>query len=502
MSNTTLPSSVFELCHPWQRGFTHGLLPRDLERERRRYDALKAEVEALLAREEFLRQPHGGPAQGQAAQLQEFEHRVLNGLQLVVSMLLLQSRSATPEASAQLCIAAGRIAALGRVHRRLNSPAGQGRVNFKEHLERLCDEISGALFEERVGRAVVVQCVELDLRAALVMPLGLIVNELITNAVKYAKGDITVRVARASPEHHSLSVLDQAPGLPPGYDPAQSRGLGMRIVLSLVKEIGGALRVGPGDHGRGHALRSHSARPRRRRAPSRRALTMENELARTNWAARTSCRTSNMTSSLPRRQHAACVERAALKSRAPDGAGHVRAAGRWRRQGSSRGYVILPRSTGGLVSAGRRRAMSELERIVVTVLMVGDESRPRGHRRLSPGVRVQCGHAGRCDSPPHPAGRCLSGPSPTYRLCLCPEMRAAASAAWSARTGSVWSLSSLRRKNDNPRRRTRETVARQTKHLSIDAGGARRADDGRTCRRARRQLPRPRRPAQQARRLW
>ncbi len=251
MSKAGLPSSLSELCYPWQRGMAHGLLPRDRNEERQRYDALKAEVQALLAREEFLRRPSGDPAKGQAARLQEFEHRVLNGLQLVVSMLLLQSRSATPEASAQLSIAAGRIAALGRVHQRLNSPAGRQHVEFGEHLARLCVEISGALFGERVGRAVVVRCAKLDLPAALVMPLGLIVNELITNSAKYARGDITVRVASASPDRHALSVSDEAPGLPPGYDPAKSRGLGMRIVLSLVDEIGGALHAGAADNGRG-----------------------------------------------------------------------------------------------------------------------------------------------------------------------------------------------------------------------------------------------------------
>jgi two-component system, sensor histidine kinase PdtaS len=252
MSNSSLPSPLSEFSHPRQSSIAYSLFPRNLEQERQRYEALKAEVQALLAREEILRRPAAGdPVRSQAAQLQEFEHRVLNGLQLIVSMLVLQSRNATPEASAQLSIAAARVAALGRVHQRLNSSSGQEHVEFKEHLERLCEEISGVLFEERVGRTIVVQCTRLELPAALIMPLGLIANELITNSAKYAKGDITVRVVRTSADSHSISVLDEAPGLPPGYDPAKCRGLGMRIVLSLIKEIGGELRVGPGDNGRG-----------------------------------------------------------------------------------------------------------------------------------------------------------------------------------------------------------------------------------------------------------
>ena len=85
---------------------------------------------------------------------------------------------------------------------------------------------------------------------ALGIPLGFIVNELITNAAKYAKGNITVRF-ETSPAGHRLSVTDEGPGLPPGFVPTDSKGLGMKIVLALVKQISGALQVGPGDGGRG-----------------------------------------------------------------------------------------------------------------------------------------------------------------------------------------------------------------------------------------------------------
>jgi two-component sensor histidine kinase len=69
--------------------------------------------------------------------------------------------------------------------------------------------------------------------------------------VKYAKSRITVRIDALSATSHSLSVLDDGPGLPLDFDPAKSSGLGMKIILSLVKQIGGAFQILPVGNGRG-----------------------------------------------------------------------------------------------------------------------------------------------------------------------------------------------------------------------------------------------------------
>ena len=87
------------------------------------------------------------------------------------------------------------------------------------------------------------------LPTALGIPLGFIVSELITNSAKYAKGDITVRMEKST-SGHSLSVSDDGPGLPAAYDPGSSKGLGMKIIQTLVKQIGGALQFAPRDGGR------------------------------------------------------------------------------------------------------------------------------------------------------------------------------------------------------------------------------------------------------------
>jgi two-component system, sensor histidine kinase PdtaS len=220
-------------------------------REQTRSDALTAELHAALAREQTLLQEKHDLSQHHAMLTQEFEHRLINGLQLIVSLLSLQSRTAAPEAAAQLTIAANRVAALGRVHRQLHLLDHQNHVEFRGYLQTLCEDLANLLFRERTGRAIAVEGVKIEIPARFAIPLGFIVNELITNCAKYAEGNVTVRLETTSPISHSLSVLDDGPGLPAGFDPAKSKGLGMKIVLSLVKQIGGALRTSSGDNGCG-----------------------------------------------------------------------------------------------------------------------------------------------------------------------------------------------------------------------------------------------------------
>ena len=216
------------------------------------YDVLAAELQAALgARADVLREKNE-LAQRQVMLAQEFEHRLINGLQLIVSLLSLQSRTATtPEAADQLTIAARRVAALGRVHRRLHLLDHQDHVEFKEYLQHLCEDLSGLLFQEGSGYAIVVEGANAEIPTTMAIPLGFIVNELITNSAKYAEGHVTVRIEATSPTDRSLSVVDDGPGLPAGFKPADSKGLGMKIVLSLVQQIGGELQILPGDNGRG-----------------------------------------------------------------------------------------------------------------------------------------------------------------------------------------------------------------------------------------------------------
>jgi two-component system, sensor histidine kinase PdtaS len=217
--------------------------------------ALEAKLQASLAREEMLREEKRDLLKHHVMLAQELEHRFLNGLQLVAGLLSLQGRTAarTPEAAFQLTSAARRIMALGRVHHQLHLRHHHENVELKQFMADLCEELSDLLFEERNDHSITVEGDEVEIPAILATPLGFIVNELITNSVKYAKSDITVRIETTASACYSLSVLDEGPGLPAGFDTAKCGGLGMKLVLSLVKQIGGELQIVP--RSTGHAAR-------------------------------------------------------------------------------------------------------------------------------------------------------------------------------------------------------------------------------------------------------
>jgi two-component sensor histidine kinase len=220
--------------------------------ERSPHSTMTAALQAALLREEALRLEKNDLLRRQETLAQEFEHRLFNSLQLVSALLTLQCRTATtPEAAEQLSVAARRVGAVGRVHSRLHLLDHQDRVEFRQYLQGLCDDLAGLLFDEPSSRSIVVQSKNFEISTAQGIPLGFIVNELITNATKYTKGNITVRIETTTPGSHSLSVLDDGPGLPPGFDPKNSKGLGMKIILLLVKQIGGELHIFPSYNGCG-----------------------------------------------------------------------------------------------------------------------------------------------------------------------------------------------------------------------------------------------------------
>jgi two-component sensor histidine kinase len=104
---------------------------------------------------------------------------------------------------------------------------------------------------ERPARAIVVRAIDIKLPTAKAIPLGFIINELITNAVKYGTGGIAVGLERNSEKSYALSVSNNGPVLPEMFDPFARKGLGLSVVNALVEQIGGELRYGPGDDHQG-----------------------------------------------------------------------------------------------------------------------------------------------------------------------------------------------------------------------------------------------------------
>ena len=180
----------------------------------------------------------------------EIDHRVMNSLQFISSLLRMQSRGPDlTDAAEQLRMAANRVAAVARVHQHFYSDdtAEASCITF---LRRLCADLSGI-----VELPVDVSGDEGNVPTTLIQPIGLVVNELVTNAAKYGAGKARVSL-RISGREHELSVCDEGPGLPPGFDPDRSAtGLGMKVVTILVKQLRGRLTAGANPTGRGSCFK-------------------------------------------------------------------------------------------------------------------------------------------------------------------------------------------------------------------------------------------------------
>ena len=112
-------------------------------------------------------------------------------------------------------------------------------------------DFSAMLSSDERPEQVLVEGIELNLPAATAIPLGFIVSELITNAAKYGDGRIAISLQPDPAFGYALSVSNGGPALPEGFDPGASTGLGMRIIQSFTRQIGGELRIGRGDDGQG-----------------------------------------------------------------------------------------------------------------------------------------------------------------------------------------------------------------------------------------------------------
>lgn len=175
----------------------------------------------------------------------EIDHRVMNSLQFVSSLLTMQSRApGAAEAAEQLREAATRVAAVARVHRNFYSNETD-EISCLEFLSRLCADLS-----EICGTSIQVEGDAGNVPTTWIQPIGLITNELVTNAAKHGAGKIEVAY-RIKDATHEIAVCDHGPGLANDFDPQESEGLGMKVVSALARQLRGRLTARPNPEGKG-----------------------------------------------------------------------------------------------------------------------------------------------------------------------------------------------------------------------------------------------------------
>ncbi len=248
-----------EIVHPdgdLPRGNVGAIPPRSAasyEQELAARRITEAGLRDILAKGEALLRLKDEAIEYQALMRKESDHRLLNDMQIVVSLLALQGRaSGDAELSSQLAVAANRVNMIARIHRRLHGMDGLQTVSFQKYLGEFCGEFSQMLSSRQaIDRVVVAECDEIELPAVTAIPLAFIVSELLTNAVKYGEGRIDVRLQAMAGKSYLLSVSNEGLPLPDGFAPADCKGLGMKIIQSFVQRIGGKLRFGSCHGGKG-----------------------------------------------------------------------------------------------------------------------------------------------------------------------------------------------------------------------------------------------------------
>jgi two-component sensor histidine kinase len=211
---------------------------RATERERER---LQRQTEELVLQKEML--------------LREMQHRVLNSLQIIASILMLKARAVSSEEARQhLLDAHQRVMAVAAVQQHLHSYGPDDPIAIGSYLQNLCTSLAGSMIGDECFARIQVLTDESKVRSGDAVNLGLIVTELVINALKYAFPDpgksavVTVRYEIGDPGWR-LSVCDNGTGRNMDSRPAGKGGLGTALVRALARQMGARVEADSSSEG-------------------------------------------------------------------------------------------------------------------------------------------------------------------------------------------------------------------------------------------------------------
>ncbi|GAB6175901.1 histidine kinase dimerization/phosphoacceptor domain -containing protein [Desulfobaculum senezii] len=216
-------------------------------------DQIKAAVEIVLEKKAVERNLDGmmdglrHTAEDRRLQIKEIHHRIKNNLNMITALLALQAmHSATPECSDALQAVRSRVVTIAKIHEKLHTSDNMEHIDCGEYFESIaCSLLRASDKADAIDFSF--QCEPHQLEPDKVMPMGLILNELASNAMHHAfgqgeQGRITISFRREGPDY-VLSVTDNGVGLPEGVTMETAESLGLELVRSLVAQVGGTLHL-------------------------------------------------------------------------------------------------------------------------------------------------------------------------------------------------------------------------------------------------------------------
>jgi hypothetical protein len=174
---------------------------------------------------------------------------VKNNMQIISSLLRLQAH-ATDSTKLQAAYEVGlnRIRSMALVHESLYRSQNLSSVDFQEYLQQMTGHLLSLYNHRDKHIDLEIKGGEIYLDISQAIPCGLIVNEIVSNSLKYAfphnnGGRIEISLLNLESGKHSLTILDNGIGLPQGFDLQKVPTLGMQLIVDLVKQIDGILAV-------------------------------------------------------------------------------------------------------------------------------------------------------------------------------------------------------------------------------------------------------------------
>jgi PAS domain S-box-containing protein len=195
--------------------------------------------------------------------LKEVHHRVKNNLQVISSLLRMQSRLVDEPVAELLREAQNRVQSISIIHEHLYQSVDLSRIDFAEYVQILVNHLLRSYGADTQGIQVQLDIAAVNPGLNTAIPCGLIINELVSNSLKYAFSKTKVgkiKICLASQPQHTtvgknegiLIVQDNGVGFPPDVDWQSSHSLGLRIVCTLVDQLGGTITL---DRDRGTTFR-------------------------------------------------------------------------------------------------------------------------------------------------------------------------------------------------------------------------------------------------------
>ncbi len=179
--------------------------------------------------------------------LKEVHHRVKNNLQVISSLLNLQLNVITNTETRELIRESqNRVRSMALIHEKLYQSDNLGQIDLEDYLRSLTRDLFRSYGVGGINLKLEVEDIQVDVDTAI--PCGLVVNELVSNALKYAfphgrEGEIHLKVTKVSRQQVAMSVSDNGVGLPADLASRSSDTLGFQLVHMLVKQLRGTLDI-------------------------------------------------------------------------------------------------------------------------------------------------------------------------------------------------------------------------------------------------------------------